>query len=232
MVPPPPEWHGGVVVAGSIALDRGKQRTPPASLSNRVETDIDSPGDCGRVRDDDDGIDIAANVIEDQLEAGMAKAGTCALDSGLPAQWQHADSGLGLSGVAAASLVASNILCWEDLNMVTRVDWAATRRAEPRFRVFCAVASRLGIVLFRILLAVLGWLPQPSEHRHVGNDAGAHDGNMHLVRLAAIKRSTFDLRLLHADLAEEERLVFSERVGWRWQAAVAAEFYGRFKPQG
>jgi hypothetical protein len=53
---------------------------------------------------------------------------------------------------------------------------------------------------------------------------------MHLVRLAAIKRSTFDLRLLHADLTEEERLVFSERAGWRWQAAVADEFHGRFKP--
>jgi hypothetical protein len=89
----------------------------------------------------------------------ISSAGTCALDSGLPAQWPHADSGLGLSGVAAASLVASNILCWEDLNKATRVDWAATRRAKPLFRVFCAVASRLGIVLFRILLAVLGWLP-------------------------------------------------------------------------
>jgi hypothetical protein len=228
----PPEWNGRVVVSGSIALDRGKQRTPPTSLSKLGETDIDGPGHCCRIHPDDDGIDIAANVIEEELEAGMAKAGSCTLDSALPAQWQHADSGLGLSGVAAASLVASNIVCWEDLNMVTRVDWAATRRAEPRFRVFYVVASRLGtIVLFHILLTVFAWLVQQFEHRHVGNGAGAHDG-MDPVRLAAIKRSTFDLRLLHADLAEEERPVFSQRVGWRWQAAVAAEFHGRFKPQG
>lgn len=237
MVLPAAEWHGRVVVPGSTALPHEKQLTPPVSLPTSIETDIDRPGRyrgrCAEVAErsqaDDDGIDIAATVIEDELEAAKAKAGPCVLDPTLQAQWLHVESGLKLSGIVAASLVASDMLCWEDLKMVARVDWAGWQDGTRRscLCAFCAVTSWLGIIVFRILLTILGWLPR-SGHKYFGNDVGIRDGT-DPVRSAAIRRSTFDLHLHQRKLDEQKRTAFGEAVGCKWQAVTAAEFHGRFR---
>ncbi|KAK4151734.1 squalene cyclase [Chaetomidium leptoderma] len=189
-----------------------------------------------QVRADGDGADVAADVIEGELGTARANAGPCVVVPALSAQWQHAESGLALSGAAAASLVASGMLCWDDLDTIARVDWAAATRLgqapKSRLHMFCAVADWL-VVLCSMLIAIFGWLIQLPGQAHgvAGGGVKARDG-LDPVRSARIKRSVVDLHLLRQNIgAKDGPAAVDEQFAGRWQAATAAQFQQIFESE-
>lgn len=169
-----------------------------------------------RVQKEGDGGDVAARIIKDQLEIPMAKSPSCVLVSALKADWQHTDSGLFLSGAAAARLEASGILGWDDLSIQPGVDWAAHRRYQipkSRLHVLCWIIDWLSLVLSNIYATLLS---KPAKDTLVA-DADP-------VRQARIRRSVHDLELIR--LRDDKKL--EDCFVRRWKGMAAAEFYGRF----
>jgi hypothetical protein len=185
-----------------------------------------------RVQADADGADVAAEVIEGELEAGTANAGHCAVVPALPAQWRHVASGLGLSGVAAASLVESDILGWDDLIPMARLDWATKRQVQTpksRLHIFCAAGDFLALV-FSMLLGFCERLLHLFG-RARGADVTRLEAidDLDPVRLARMRRSVFDLHFLRQHTRDEKRdRTLDEQFAQRWRSARATEFQSRF----
>ncbi|KAI0413447.1 terpenoid cyclases/protein prenyltransferase alpha-alpha toroid [Xylaria grammica] len=68
------------------------------------------------------GADAATDVILRQLDL-LETSPCCALIPALKADWRHSLTGFLLSGAAATSLVRSQTLAWDDLQVQNGVDW-------------------------------------------------------------------------------------------------------------
>jgi hypothetical protein len=178
-----------------------------------------------RVQDEVDGADVAAGIIMEKLEVSQSKGASCVVIPSLKADWEHIDSGLSLSGAAAASLVAFGIICWDDLNAQVRVNWAEkwqNQTSKSRLHILCWMMSWLSPIshVMSILLAILSPPPRPAK------DVNAVDMEfVDPVRQARIRRSVYDLELIRQNA---DGKVLEERFVQHWKGLAAAEFYGRF----
>ena len=185
-----------------------------------------------RVQEDEDGADTVAHTVRKEMEAPEMNR-PCAMIPTLGAQWRHADSGLLLSGAAAAGLVACDVLRWEDLDLCPKIDWAARwQEASPSLgwlnilgRVTAAFSLVLGI-LYAALLWLSGFKIGVKSVEETNDAAKARDP----VRRARIEQAEFDWQLVKRDCGEKGgMLALEEKLAGRWRALAASKFWERFE---
>lgn len=107
-----------------------------------------------------DGATAAAEAIALRIQTGRMSR-PCALIAELPAQWRHSDSGLFISGPAAASLFSQRLARWSDFELLgsmiySRATWMGNKgsfeccvnRLRLDFRLRSNVGRRLGGLIF------------------------------------------------------------------------------------
>jgi hypothetical protein len=146
---------------------------------------------------------------------------SCVVVPTIRAQWRHRDSGLSLTGAVAASLVASGILDWDDLDSQVRVDWAVRRNqtAVSRLHVLCEISKWFYMVINSIVsMPVLLWPTKQTVKQELPDP----------VRNVRIRRSEFDLQFMKANAQQKEPIDLDGLFARYWKAIVAAEFCKRF----
>ncbi|KAK7917415.1 squalene cyclase [Apiospora marii] len=215
--PPPLE----VTPSGSLSPQHTKQLVDRLQdlLSERY---LESCSEMAKqVETDTDGADITADMIVQQLMTENKQGASCVVLPSLGAHWRHVDSGLALSGVVAASLVASGFLRWEDLVLQPRVDWAARRQqgALSRLHLMCQ-ARRL---LFSFISLITGFFAFLGLTTKV-----AAQRPQDPVRDAKIRKSEFDLQFMKENADEKDAISLDKRFRDHWEALVHSEYYKRF----
>ncbi|KAH8886635.1 UDP-Glycosyltransferase/glycogen phosphorylase [Thozetella sp. PMI_491] len=175
-----------------------------------------------RVRAEGDGATVAVNLIESQLEKSQNGIGSCVVIPELQAQWEHTESGLSLSGAAAASLVASGVLGWDDFKSQPRMDWTARWRNQTpksRLHMLCHLANWL-VYVVRFIFTVLGLVLGTPRCKAKAELADP-------IQQARIRKSVLDLQIVRQGFDDRGTVILGEELAKRWRAITADEFSRR-----
>ncbi|KAI9155715.1 squalene cyclase [Paramyrothecium foliicola] len=168
-----------------------------------------------KLSNEQDGAEVVADMLESQIK--RAHGASCSLIPTLKGPWRHVNSGLSLSGVAAASLVSQGTLQWSDLDLHGKSDTNTDPLASTRpqdFGIFWLLMS-LYHALLQVIFTILGWKKAP------------RDKLKDPVFQARMKQSKFHLNLVEEE--EPERDV-REQVQKSWQLLVVERFQDSFMP--
>lgn len=133
-----------------------------------------------RLAEEAGGTAIAADAIARQVQASEA-AKPCSLVEGLTAQWRHRESGLLLSGLAAAALTSRRLTQWSDYDTHPVITWDRSEDFDKASG--DGILSALVLIAFKVLellLRVLAW----------GESTGV---TANPIREAKIRQSSYDL---------------------------------------
>ncbi|KAL8728150.1 MAG: hypothetical protein Q9166_005600 [cf. Caloplaca sp. 2 TL-2023] len=180
-----------------------------------------------QIRSQPDGADIATETVA-RLQVSASHNAYCDIIRDLKAPWKHNESGLHLSGAAAACLASHNVLSLSDLSLEPGVDWSE-RRAAASTR-WIQILNRLTAMLWRLISlipTVLYWLFTQGVKFEVEDDftVGMRDP----VREARMKQGEYDLRFITQQTSElEEGPSIEDRIIRNWQVLSTAEFHAKF----
>lgn len=163
---------------------------------------------------DGDGATAAADLIALQIQTfRMSKP--CALIADLPAQWRHFDSGLYVSGPAAASLVSQSLARWSDFELQGGSNWVdgSLDRQLP--------IHYVSAILFSFLGKVLQWLYYILS---CGKPSKASSDS--LVRRARTLKSLSDYEDIRRNFSDNHS--WEEHMALQWQARISATFHEAF----
>ena len=184
-----------------------------------------------QVQAEGDGADVAADVIERQIalpEMNMP----CSVIPALTAHWEHMESGLLLSGPAAACLASCEIVSWDDLDLQPRIDWAKRWRAASTSlgwaHILCRVTNLISIILGVFNTMVTRVFGGKSDVWSVERDSDTIK-KRDPVRQARIRQSEFDLQLIKRHVDEKQAATVDDRLVRRWQALAAAKSHEQFE---
>lgn len=183
------------------------------------------------VQAEGDGADTARDEIIRQLNAPEINK-RCSLIPALRADWYHEPTGILLSGAAAASLINSEVLAWDDLHEQNNIDWDERRRlASSSFawvKVLCALADFLSTVL-DALLALLIHITGLFDPGMAAESADLKSANPNPVYQARIRRSEFDWRLIIENMDKDKARALDTTLAEIWRAQAATKFYELFR---
>ena len=178
-----------------------------------------------RVRAEGDGAEAAAAAIAGQIALPVMNT-PCALMPALRAYWRHAESGLPLSGAAAACLVLRGVLGWDDVELLPRLDWAERWRdvspSRGGFHVLFMVTDMLRFLL-GVFLAMQAWF------LGLRNDGVGLAKERDPVRQARIRQGGFDLHLIRRHIDAEKPPMMEDQLARYWQNMTTAKFHERFR---
>ena len=187
-----------------------------------------------RVNAEGDGADIVADAVRRQGQLpGINEP--CAMIPALGAHWRYSDSGLLLSGAAAAGLVESEVLGWEDLDSRSKIDWEARWGNADASRQWLValggVTTTLGYVL-GTLHAILLWLSGFKESVEFAEEVEYAAKMEDPVRRARVRQAEYDWQLVRRDVDGKGAIPLREGLVRRWRALTAARFRERFGDEG
>ncbi|KAL8871201.1 MAG: hypothetical protein Q9174_002920 [Haloplaca sp. 1 TL-2023] len=197
-----------------------EQHTGPAALDHRTLTSQQLASRlsdllsnryrhwCSRmanhIQSEPDGAEVAAaTVTRLQVAAAEAKP-SCDILRDLKAIWNDADTGLRLSGAAAACLVSQNVLKWSDLELVPGIDWTERRsQASPKFvllldQITYAIYSVLSMITLILRTFVDPW----AKRTTVEGDKSVEKEDP--VRQVRGQQAEYDLQMIKEHAREGE----------------------------
>ena len=196
-----------------------KQETGPAALDHRTLTsqqlasklrDLLSgkyrhrcSGMANRIQSEQDGAEVAAATVA-RLQVAAAEARpSCDILPDLKATWKNVDTGIHLSGGAAACLISQKLLNWSDLELVSGINWAERRlRASGKFVLVIGKITNVICSVFSMAFVMLRNFVDPWAKTTVknGNSLGKGDP----IRQARIKQAGYDLQIIGQRAGEAE----------------------------
>ncbi|KAI8631569.1 terpenoid cyclases/protein prenyltransferase alpha-alpha toroid [Xylariaceae sp. FL1651] len=185
-----------------------------------------------KVRAEGDGADVAKDVIARQLDLPEVNA-RCSLFPALRADWSHKSTGFLLSGAAAASLVRSEVLAWDDLDADNGIDWHERRQVAEGSsltwtKVLCLLTNFLTFI-FTILVdtfTLIFGLSTSAKPRKTVDISGEKADPVHEAR---IRRSEFDIQSIKEHMGVGTAEGLDVTLGKVWRAKVAAKSYEWFR---
>jgi len=144
-----------------------------------------------QLAEDADGTGVAADVIAREIQASAATK-PCSLVAGLTAQWRHTDSGLLLSGLAAAALASQKLALWSDYDMHPVVMWGTlSDDSKASLSGILKILLLKAFEILKFLLRILAW----------GEPSTAKTSSP--VREAKIRQSIYDLERVRNGMTME-----------------------------
>ena len=187
-----------------------------------------------RVKAEGDGADIVADAVRRQGHLpGFNEP--CAMIPALGAHWRHSDSGLLLSGAAAAGLVESEVLGWDDLDLRPRIDWEARWEDADASRRWLVAVNRVAITLSYVLgtlHAILLWLSGFKESVEFAEEARYMAKRKDPVRRVRVRQAEYDWQLVRRDVDGKGAAALGEGFVSRWRPLAAARFRERLGGDG
>lgn len=198
-----------------------------------------------QISSEKDGAEVAAENIA-CAQKSTKRSSPCSSISGLNAHWQHVDSGLRLSGAAAACLVSHNIINWSDLNSVPGVNWSK-EILDGTSRLSKVLANLTDMIchVFRIISILLRWFIGPLHNKNDDKDNVEDDDRA--IRMqdpvfqARIAQAQYDLQFLTRELAKIQDVEgkdddsggggisgVEDQIIRNWRALSTAQFKGKF----
>ncbi|KAL8826943.1 MAG: hypothetical protein Q9170_007210 [Blastenia crenularia] len=181
----------------------------------------------GEICSQPDGAEAAAEMV-----AGFHKSTgeglSCDLISALKAPWKHIDSGIYLSGAAAACLESNDLISWSDLILTPGLDWDErwANASTKRMHLLSSITSILS-TLTVLLIGVLKWIvaPWPKNRSNDKSIISLPDP----VRQARIQQGEYDLQYIigHATESGNEARIEEQILG-NWRVLSAARFHTKF----
>lgn len=199
-----------------------------------------------------DGAEVAAETIA-YAQKSTDGASPCSIISGLNAHWQHVDSGLRLSGAAAACLTSHSILNWSDVYFVPGVNWSkeimngTSKLSKVLIRLTDVIYRFFGIISILLRFFVGPW----HSDNNVTNDVEKDDYAIRMrdpVFQARIARAQYDLLFIKRELAKIEEVEgtgdgggddgdggrqgitsVEDQIIQNWRVVSTAEFKSKFK---
>ena len=176
-----------------------------------------------QIQAEGDGAEVTADVVLQQMALPDMNV-SCSVIPSLRAHWRHIDSGLPLSGAAAASLESSGVLSWEDLDLQPRINWTDQWQGAPKplgwVHMLCKV-TRLFKLILGFFHAILIWFVE------LRGDIRSAEENSYAVKMrdpvvqARIRQGMFDQQFIKGNVDEKEAAEMDNRVIRRWQALAA-----------
>lgn len=179
-----------------------------------------------------DGAEVAANSVA-RLQSSIKEDALCDILPGLKASWKHSDSGLRLSGAAAACLTSHSILSWSDLDSDTGLDWSKQRYAAST-RLINILDKVTGMLycLMSLIYSILKWIMAPWVKPELQDDYTIKMRDP--VRQARMRQGEYDLRFIVQRTTEtKDSASIEDRVIRNWQILSTARFHEKFtdKPE-
>lgn len=180
-----------------------------------------------QIGSEQDGAEVAAETVV-RLQTSTKEQASCDVISDMKASWKHIDSGLHLSGAAAACLTSRNMLRWSDLDAELGVDWDE-RRSSVSTR-WVNTLSKLTDTLYGLIVLVyvmLQWLVAPWATSATEDDKAIKMRDP--VRQARIAQGEYDLRYIVERATEiEDGESIEDRIVTNWQVLSTARFHAKF----
>ncbi|CAO1601118.1 hypothetical protein XANCAGTX0491_004782 [Xanthoria calcicola] len=176
-----------------------------------------------RIQSEQDGAEVAAATVA-RLQASAAKTtGFCNILPDLKATWKDKDSGLHLSGAAAACLVSRSVMKWSDLVLLCGIDWAERRSLASNTMI--RVANKITDVLYSLLLLIYLVLrrvvdPWAKTKAEVG---GSSMEIRDPIREARMEQAEFDLQFIKEQAGEWARI--ENQMVANWQVVSKIRFH-------
>lgn len=182
-----------------------------------------------QISSDKDGAETAAETVacvQNSTERGLP----CSIILGLNAHWQHINSGLRLSGAAAACLTSHNILDWSDLSLVHGINWSNQRLdGASRFAEMLNKLTDMLCDLVRIIYSLLRWCIGAWDI----NDDVEDDYAVRMrdpVLQARITQGQYDLQFITGEaIKTEDGRSMEDQIIRNWRALSTAEFHHKFR---
>lgn len=177
-----------------------------------------------------DGAEIAAETVACALNSTGPRS-SCSIISNLKAHWRHINSGLCLSGAAAACLVSHNILDWSDLSLVPGIDWSK-ERLDGTTRLAKVLTNLTDMVYYLVqtIYVLLRCIAGPWNN----DDDDAEDDYAIKMRdpvfQAGITQAQYDLQFItrEATKMEDGGVGVEDRIIRNWHVLSTAEFKSKF----
>ena len=192
-----------------------------------------------RIASEKDGAETAAETVA-YAQKSTDRSSPCSIISSLNAHWQHVDSGLRLSGAAAACLTSHSILNWSDLNVVPGINWSQQRLAgTSRLAKVLASFTEVICCLVRIVYVLLRLFIRPWHHNDNDDDDDVEDDYAIKMRdpvfQARITQGQYDLQFITRELGQiktedgrDRDISVEAQIIRSWQALSTAAFQSKF----
>lgn len=191
-----------------------------------------------QISSEKDGAEIAAATVA-RIQTSTERNAPCSLLSSLKAHWRHVDSGLRLSGAAAACLTSHEILNWSDLELEPSFNWSDQRSDASNGLV--EILTNLTDLLYhlvQILRVILRWCVGPWDNEEDAEEDEYATKRRDPVRQARIKQGEYDLQFIkrRATKTEGSGVSIEDQIIKNWQILSTAEFHaklneGRFEKE-
>lgn len=179
-----------------------------------------------QIRSERDGAEVVAETVC-RLQCSQGKS-DCELILGLKASWKHGDSGIHLSGAAAACLTSHNILHWSDLDLEPGVDWAQQKsNSPPKWTIVLAKLTEVLYYIIVIAYSVLTWLVAPWAKNDTVDKQALKKRDP--VRLARIRQGQYDLQhITQYSTNSDEGVKIDQSIMDNWHLLSTARFHAKF----
>lgn len=180
-----------------------------------------------QISSDKDGAENAAETVA-CLQNSTERSSACSIILGLKAHWQHVNSGIRLSGAAAACLTSHEILHWSDLSLVPGLNWS-NQRSDGTTRL-AEMLRGLTAMLYHVVQTIyllLRWCVRPWD-----NDNVEDEYNMRIrdpVLQARITQGQYDLQYITREASKiEDGISLEDQIIRNWRVLSTAEFQSKF----
>ena len=181
-----------------------------------------------QISSDKDGAENAAETVA-RAQNSTGRSSPCSIILGLKAHWQHVNSGLRLSGAAAACLTSHNILDWSDLSLVPGINWS-NQRSDGTTRLAEILTNLTDIIynLVQIIYLLLRWCVGPWDNDDVKDDDAIRIRDP--VFQARITQGQFDLQFIKREANMiEDGTSMEDQIIRNWRVLNAADFRSKFR---
>ncbi|KAL8758209.1 MAG: hypothetical protein Q9199_001672 [Rusavskia elegans] len=181
-----------------------------------------------RIRSEQDGAEVAAATVA-RLQVSAAKASTfCDILPDLKATWKDTNSGLNLSGGAAACLISHHVLNWSDLGLVSGIDWAERRSlASSRMVMTVNKMTNLLYSLISLLYLILRRVVDPWAKTKAEED-GYSIKTRDPIYQARIKQAEYDLQFIKEQAGElQDAASIENQIVANWQILSKRRFHAK-----
>ena len=180
-----------------------------------------------KISSEKDGAENAAGTVA-CVQNSTERSSACSIILGLKAHWQHVNSGLRLSGAAAACLISHEILHWTDLSLVPGLNWSNQRSDGPT-RLAEMLSSLMDMLyhVVRTIYFLLRWCFGPWA-----NDDLEDEYTMRIrdpVLQARITQGQYDLQYITRETSKiEVGISLEDQIIRNWRVLSTAEFQSKF----
>ncbi|KAL8707417.1 MAG: hypothetical protein Q9220_007562 [cf. Caloplaca sp. 1 TL-2023] len=175
-----------------------------------------------------DGAEVAAAKLA-HLQASEDANTLCEIVPDLKASWKHSDSGIHLSGAAAACLITHNVLDWCDLELKAGIDWTDRRSTVSTKSV--VIINKLTNFLYILVMALYAILKRMIDPwAKLDSEPNGSVMERVPIRQARISQALHDLHFIKQQNGEinKESADIEHQIITNWQVLSTTCFLENF----